>query len=384
MSAPTVIIGTGLAGYTLAKEIRKHDAEQPLVLISQDDGALYSKPLLSNALSKQQDASSLVQASAEQQAATLKAEILTHCQVLAIEPDQHRLRHSQGELYYSRLVLATGAAVRPVPPPLSELQHVYSVNDLTDYARYRAALPEQGHIAILGAGLIGCEFANDLANAGYQVSMIAPRDQVMPGLIPPPVATAVEQALADLGVTSYLNTSVIEACNVSAGIELRLAGDQRLQADRLVSAIGLLPNTDLAQAAGLVCQRGVLVDAELRSSSPDIYALGDCASIQGHNLLYVQPLMAAARALARTLTGQPTSLTLPAMPVTVKTPCCPIAALPPTPGAEGHWQLEQSSAGLKALYYGADEQLLGFALTGDLCKEKSKLARTLPPLLTNP
>jgi rubredoxin---NAD+ reductase len=117
--APIVIVGAGLAGYTLAKELRKLAPEQPITLITADSGALYSKPMLSNALAQGQTAQTLVQATAAEQAEKLRLDLRPNTTVSAIYPHEHRLETDSGALVYSKLVLALGArrasSIFPVP-----------------------------------------------------------------------------------------------------------------------------------------------------------------------------------------------------------------------------------------------------------------------------
>ena len=125
----------------------------------------------------------------------------------------------------------------------------------------------------------------------------------------------------------------------------------------------------------------LIKDRQLRTSHANIYALGDCAEVDGLNLLYVMPLMTCARALAQTLAGTPTAVSYGPMPVTVKTPVCPLVVSPPPRGREGSWSVEGSGADLKVLCRDNDGALLGYALTGTAVQEKLTLNRELPPLL---
>ncbi len=120
----------------------------------------------------------------------------------------------------------------------------------------------------------------------------------------------------------------------------------------------------------------------LETSATAVYALGDCAEVEGHVLVYVAPLMAAARALGQTLAGKPTPVVYPAMPVTIKTPVCPVVVNPPPAGEEGNWQIEQEDNNVVAEFRGSGGDLLGFALTGEGIKQKMRLQKELPPLLT--
>jgi len=162
---------------------------------------------------------------------------------------------------------------------------------------------------------------------------------------------------------------------------LELSGGKTLEADVVLSAIGLKPETSLADAAGIKTARGIVVDRLLQSSEPDIYALGDCAEVEGQVFMYVMPLMQCARALAKTLAGESTEVNYPAMPTVVKTPACPCAVAPPVAGNEGEWQIEKNEQGVKAIYIDKEGKLLGFALLGEALSEKLALTKLLPALM---
>lgn len=380
-SGPLIIVGTGLAGYNLAKEVRKLDSARELVLITADDGRFYSKPLLSTGFAKGKQADELAMQDAEAMAGQLNARIMTHTRVLQIDPQARTLRTDSGELNYGELVLACGAHARPLP--LSEGVHdrVLSINDLGDYGRFRQQLEGRTRVAIIGAGLIGSEFANDLALGGLEVQVIAPDEQLMPGLLPAQVAAPVQAALEGMGVQFHLGRSVVGVHAAGAGLRLELDDGSALEADQVLSAIGLLANTALAQDAGLVCGRGIQVDRYLRTADPHIYALGDCAEVMGLQLMYVMPLMSCARALARTLTQEPTQVSYPVMPVMVKTPACPLVVSPPVTAAQGLWTVTGEGQDLKALFHDAEGVLHGYALTGAAVSEKLQLNRQLPAWL---
>jgi rubredoxin-NAD+ reductase len=137
----------------------------------------------------------------------------------------------------------------------------------------------------------------------------------------------------------------------------------------------------LARASGLATNRGVVTNRLLETSAPNVYAMGDCAEVNGHVLVYVAPLMAAARALGKTLAGEPTEVSYPAMPVTIKTPACPVVVAPPAPDADGDWTIEADSGNVKALFRDSSGKLLGFALTGDATREKMALQKELPAIM---
>jgi len=203
---------------------------------------------------------------------------------------------------------------------------------------------------------------------------------VMPGLLPKPAADAVVDALTDAGVGFHLETVVERIDKDGDGVRLQLANGESLSADLVISAVGLRPRTGLAVAAGLEAGRGIVVNRALETSAPDVYALGDCAEVDGHVLLYVLPLMACGRALAKTLLGERAEVAYGTMPVMVKTPCCPTAVCPPPASAEGAWEVERNGNSVRALFKAADGQILGFAVTGDYALEKQALAKEVPPI----
>lgn len=381
MTAPVVIVGTGLAGYNLAREFRKLDSATPLLLISADDGRSYSKPMLSTGVAKNKSAEQLVMAEAGAMAEQLNARIWTHTRVTGIDPGHKRLWIGEESVEYRDLVLAWGAEAVRVPVAGDAGELIFTVNDLHDYARFRAAAEDRQRVLVLGAGLIGCEFANDLIGGGLQVDVVAPCEQLMPTLLPAPAAAAVQDALAALGVRFRLGPLLERLEKTADGLLASLSDGQQIGCDLVVSAIGLRPRVDLAMAAGLQVNRGIVVDRQLRSSHANIHALGDCAEVAGHSLLYVMPLMQCARALARTLAGEPTEVAYGPMPIMVKTPACPVVVSPPPFAAAGSWQISGSGADLHGEFRNAEGQLLGYALTGAATQQKLALNRQLPAIL---
>ncbi len=376
--APLVIIGTGLAGYNLAREWRKLDGETPLLMITADDGRSYSKPMLSTGFSKNKDADGLAMAEPGAMAEQLNARILTHTRVTGIDPGHQRIWIGEEEVRYRDLVLAWGAEPIRVPVEGDAQDALYPINDLEDYARFRQAAAGKRRVLLLGAGLIGCEFANDLSSGGYQLDVVAPCEQVMPGLLHPAAAKAVQAGLEGLGVRFHLGPVLASLKKAGEGLEAHLSDGEVIPCDLVVSAVGLRPRTELAFAAGLAVNRGIVVDRSLRTSHANIYALGDCAEVDGLNLLYVMPLMACARALAQTLAGNPSQVAYGPMPVTVKTPACPLVVSPPPRGMDGQWLVEGSGTDLKVLCRDTAGRVIGYALTGAAVNEKLALNKELP------
>ena len=374
---PIVIVGSGLAGYTLLKEIRKRDAAVPVTLVTADDGAFYSKPNLSNALAAGKSAAALASASAEEMAAGQNATVLAHTRVTAIDPLGRRICSDRGELEYGKLVLALGADPLPHGLAGSGAAGVLAVNDLADYAAFRSAIDGKQRITVLGGGLIGCEFANDLAHAGFAVDVVHLGEWPLERLLPVEAGQRLADGLAALGVSWHFGRSATSVERTATGCQVVLDNGEILEADVVLSAIGLKPRTGLAQAAGIPVGRGIRTDRLLQTGAPNVYAMGDCAEVEGLNLPYVQPLMLQARALAATLAGMPTPVAYPAMPVMVKPPAHPVAALPPQAGAAGGWQVECGDTGVCALHTDGSGRLQGFVLTGGETGRRSALLKEL-------
>lgn len=381
---PLVIIGTGLAGYNLAKEFRKLDAERPLLIITADDGRNYSKPMLSTGYAKGKDADALAMNSVEQMREQLKADIRIGVRVNAIDRVAKTLNVEGETVAYGDLVLALGADVFRPDLGGDGIERVLSVNDLGDYAAFRAAAAGKQKIIVIGGGLIGCEFANDLSSGGYQVEVVEPVGRVLPALLPERASEAVANGLASLGVKFHFGHSVKGVWEKGDGVEVELSNGERIPGDLVLSAIGLRPRISLGLTAGLEVGRGIKTDRFLRTSDPHIYALGDAAEVEGKVLLYVLPLMAAARALAKTLAGTDTAVQYPAMPVQIKTPVCPVVVSPVLPGTPGEWEIEAEGNDVKAVFKNPEGQVLGFALTGAPAGSgavKMELTKQLPPIL---
>lgn len=381
MSAPIIIVGSGLAGYSVARGLRRLDAAVPMVLITADGGEFYSKPMLSEAFAAGKTPESLPNSSAEQMAAQVKAIVRPRTQVTAIEPEAGRVRVGEEALEYSSLVLALGAEQIRLPLAGDAASQVLTVNDLDDYTRLRATLAGKTAVAIIGAGLIGCEFAHDLRGAGYQVDVIDIASQPLPRLLPPQGAALLREKMAALGVNWHFGTSVQSVDSDGSALKVTLTDGTVLPADIVLSAVGLRPKLGLARAAGLATQRGIVVNRYLETSTPGIYALGDCAEVEGLVLPYIMPITHASRALAATLAGKRTAVTYPAMPVLVKTPACPTIVSPPDNGATGEWQIVEEPDSVRSLFVEPAGRLLGFALNGKATAERQKLAQQLPPVL---
>lgn len=389
-----VIVGTGLAGYGAAREFRKWDADTPLTLVTADEGTFYSKPQLSSALGSGKTPDQLALKDAATMAVELNARILTETRVVEADPENRVLKTDRGgDIAFGKLVLAVGAAARKPPVRLEAGAEIHSVNNLGQYRRLRASIPAGGRLAILGAGLIGCEFAHDFAQAGYQVTLIGNGPGVLPGLVPRGIGEALLDAMAKLGVKFIPDNALVSISPDSrtdgrtddflkpAPWRALLRDGASLTAEAFLSAIGFDPELGLARLLRLDIGRGIKVDRALRTSNPSIYALGDCAEIGGRWLPFILPINHAAKALGQVLAGKESQMDLPVMPVLIKTPSFPLAVVPPPAGSAGEWIESWDASGAKAMFRDAQGGLLGFAVGGGYYGERAALAKqiTLEP-----
>ncbi len=385
MQAPIIIIGTGFAGYQLAREFRKLDQTSPLVLITANDGRAYPKPRLSTAFTQKKLPDDLTEAPAEKMAVELNATILTLTTVISIDPATQSLTTDKQQTHtYSQLILACGADT--IQPELTgdAVDDILAVNHLHDYAQFRDAIKNKKKITILGAGLIGCEFANDLTNGGFDVDVISPAKSPLDLLLPEEIGAVLQKALEKNGVHFHFQC-VAKSINKNHAenqpcYQLTLSNNTIIHTDFVLSAIGLRPHVALAKKAGIAIQRGIIVNRYLETNQLNIYALGDCAEVEGYVLPYIAPIRYATQALAATLAGTRTAVNYPAMPISVKTPAHPIVICPPRKKEDVTWETDITDMGVRALCFTTTRELVGFILTDKKVVERAVLLEKMPAL----
>jgi rubredoxin-NAD+ reductase len=376
---PVLVVGSGLAGWTAVREFRKLDANTPVVLITADTGDFYGKPALSTALAQGRTPAQLVTMPADQMRETLNVTVMAHTHVTRLDVQAQAVHTAQGVLTYRDLVLATGA--HPIRLSLggNAASEVMSVNDLASYTVFRQSLLPQARVLVIGAGLIGCEFANDLAAKHYAVQVVDPNAVPLAALLPEAAGGQLQAALQALGVQWHFGTSVQTVDRTDDGLVVTFANGQQTVVDVVLSAVGLRADVALAQAAGLTTERGIVVNAQLQTSAAHVYALGDNAqyasdSVGGvaRTLPYVLPIMHAGKALAQTLAGTPTAVQFPLMPVAIKTPALPLVVASAALGTVGAWQVV--GEGLWH-FVDAEGQVRGFVLSGSSTNRRMEQAK---------
>jgi rubredoxin-NAD+ reductase len=347
------------------------------MMITNDAGYFYAKPMLSAAFMNHSQPDDLVTSDKKEMEEKWNVRILANTKVSKIDHLQKAVHTEKEMISYDKLVLAIGADPIRLPLEGSGAQTILSINDLSDYRTFREKIEAKKHITILGAGLIGCEFAHDLSVGGYQVVVIDLAPQVLGRLLPKMAADILEKQLRKIGIEWHLGTTVARVDQDEGRLHVHLSDQKNWYTDAILSAVGLKPRIDLAKVAGITVGRGICVNHYLETNIPAIYAIGDCAEVNGVVLPYVMPIMHAARALALNLLGQPTELVYPAMPVVVKTPTYPVVICPPSIDAKGEWLISVTDHGVEANFKNEKNELLGFALLGDGVQKKNEILKKM-------
>lgn len=379
MDKHIVIIGSGFAAYQLVKSLRKLDAETPVTVITADSGDDYSKPDLSHVFSRKQSAFDLIKQSAEEFASTYNIELLNNTKVQSIDTQAKAVQLADTAISYSELVLATGASSFVPAFDGNATGEIVTLNSLGEYANHQDKIATAKSILVLGAGLIGTEIAMDLANAGKQVTICDRAGSIMPTLLPSFLGAELYQTMAENGVNIKLS-SAVEGINRHHQQLIAQFDDQsNVEADVVIAAMGLKPNTYLAKQANMMVKQGIVVDDHLRTSAEGVYALGDCAELGGKVRAFLQPTMLSAMALAKTLAGTPTPVRLPASLVKAKTPWFPLNLSGQTARTDVNWEVTREPNGYVAkAFEPGSETLIGFVVSHDQQKAAFPLLRLLP------
>ena len=202
--------------------------------------------------------------------------------VRSLAPERNVARLESGEeVAYAKLLVATGA--RPAIPPVAGLGEVryHVLRTLDDAVKLRSALPGARRAVVLGGGLIGMHAAENLAEAGVEVTIVEAQPQVLPGYFDAEAASLIERAFAGKGVRIYTGSTAVRAAPAASGCTLELAGGGTLDADLLLVAAGVVPATGFLQGSGIEIDRGVLVDECMRTNVANVWAAGDVAQAKG-------------------------------------------------------------------------------------------------------
>ncbi|MBC7734800.1 MAG: FAD-dependent oxidoreductase [Bacteriovorax sp.] len=322
--AGIVIVGAGRAGWQMAQALREADADLPITVVTDCPGNVYDKPMLSVALARGLAPAALVREGPADAAARLGVRLIANTHAVHIDAAGSSLRTTRGTLRYRHLVLAHGAAPRDVEALPAAL--CWRINHLDAYLALRARLGEPNasppqRVLIAGAGLVGCELANDLALAGYPVTLLDTNARPLAALLSEAASRELLAAWQGLPLC-FVGGVNITGMGARGGVRtVHTDAGRQFHAEHVIAATGLQTPGRLARSAGLAWHNGIAVDAHtLRTNLPNIHALGDCISIDGQPLRFIEPIARQARTIAATVSGRDARpYTNSAPPIRIKT-----------------------------------------------------------------
>ncbi len=312
MTAGTVIIGAGQAGLSAAEALRKRGYDAPVTLIGDEPAPPYQRPPLSKGyLSGELPAERLwLKPQAYFEAA--KIDLRTGVRVTAIDRAHKRVITADGEaIAYDHLILATGGAARRLTLPGADLPGVHVLRTLAEADALSDALSGAQRLAIIGAGYIGLEVAASARKRGLEVAVLEAAERPMARTASPLLGGWFGAMHRGYGVDVRVSTGVAAVTGAVRADGVRLSDGERVEADLVLIAAGLVAGTALAEAAGLDCDDGVLADAHARTSDPHIFAIGDVArfdsGLYGRSIRLesVQNAIEQGRAAAAAICGAP-------------------------------------------------------------------------------
>jgi len=305
MSEPLVIVGNGMAAARLVDELAKTSlGRYAIAVIDAEPRLAYNRVLLSSVLAGEIASHDIELKPASwwrDRGVTLKYNSL----VTEIDVGRRELKIAGDEsIEFSRLVLATGSSPLRLNLPGVDLAGVHTFRDSRDVDLLLALALRKLPVVVVGGGLLGLEAAYGLAKAGTPVTLLHLMDRLMERQLDPPAADLLKTLVERKGVEVLLNADTARIYGSSRVEGVELADGRKIEADAMVFAAGIRPNTMLAQQAGIAVNRGIMVDDVLQTSAPDIYALGECAEHRGVCYGLVEPAYEQARVLARHLAGR--------------------------------------------------------------------------------
>lgn len=405
--ANIVIIGAGLAGWSVVDAIRAKDKNIDITLITADTADRYHKPMLSTAFSQNKTREQLVRMTGKDAAKVANITLLAHTWVTAIHATTHELslykspsndkkdinKQDIGKknidkqsitLIYDKLVIATGASIA-LPASFAKLDedlrhHLWHVNDLENFNALQTAInDDHQHIAVIGAGMVGTEIAEDLNHAGHHVSLIDIQSAPLSSLLPPIATARLTQALTQSGVELWMNKQVSNLKKLNHPTMTKNTAYQltlmpynhhatkavNLQVHHVIISTGLQVNASFLATSGIEYhpRTGIVVnESTLQTSMADIYAIGDCMSVHGMACRYVAPLRAQAATIADEILGnEHTGYQHKSPMIRLKNKSISVTATG-TPNGNGNWQIiSDDTDGLKLKQIDEDGQVLATA-----------------------
>jgi len=300
-----VVVGGGIAGQSLCERLRERDPDVQVTLVCAEPHLPYDRVHLSDLLSAEEPSGPLgeLQLRPDEWYDDNRIDVLVDTRVERIDLPAHELVLSNGDtLAYDRLALAVGS--QPLMPPIPgiDLDGVYAYRGPADTTAIRAAAAKASHAAVIGGGLLGLEAARGVQAQGCPVTVVHLMDRLMERQLDAGAASMLLPAMQELDMEVTLERQTEEILGEDGHVRgLRFADGDELAADLVAVSIGIRPEKELAERAGIDCNRGIVVDDRLCTSEPDVVALGECAEHRGVVYGIVAPIYEHAKVAADTL-----------------------------------------------------------------------------------
>ncbi|WP_127025543.1 NAD(P)/FAD-dependent oxidoreductase [Rheinheimera mangrovi] len=372
-AADLVIIGNGMACHKLLAELVQQPGRPARILVfGAETKAAYNRVLLSSLLAGElaDEAAELCSADWYQQHGI---ELVLNDAIVHLDKDKKQLISRSGlVVHYQQLVMAVGAQATKPAYAHTGMAGLCSFRNWQDLAQLREVAAKGGKAIVLGGGFLGLEAAEGLRKQGMQVTLLQRSSYLLNRQLDPTAALLLQQRLELRGLQLFTNTTVAKLLQQDDKFSgLVLTDGTELKADVLVLALGISPDIQLAQQAGLKTDAGICVDAQLRSSDPAVFALGECCQLGEQTFGLVAPITAQAMVLAAVLAGQHASYQPSDSSTQLKisgiqlSSCGDIPALVSKPTLQQLCYQDQQHHDYRRLWLDAEQRLVGAVCLGD-------------------
>jgi 3-phenylpropionate/trans-cinnamate dioxygenase ferredoxin reductase component len=312
MNGPVVVIGAGQAAAQLAMSLRQGKFADRIVVVGDEPFLPYQRPPLSKKFLSERREPDVLYLRPEKFWHDQNVTFELGARVAAVDPARRRVTLKDGrEIDYGTLTFATGTSARMPPIPGLNEAGVHVVRRIEDVARLRPSLDDARRVVIIGGGYIGLEVAAVVRGEGRDVVVLEALDRVLKRVTGPPISEFYTGYHRERGVEVRLGAKILGIESAGRGAAVRLDSDERIAADLVLAATGARANDEIARAAGIACDDGIVVDEEARTSTPGVYAIGDCTRFPSRRygrrlrLESVQNAIDQAKAAASSILGTP-------------------------------------------------------------------------------
>ena len=289
-----IIIGSGYAGWKLVETLRKHSLEA-ITMITKSNGDYYSRPKISKEIGEK--SSNLIIKHADILATEHNVTLVNNCEAIGIDRNRKHLITDKGIFKYSTLIIASGSKTNHNFD--KKISNLYTIDQIEDYTIFKENVKENDRIAVVGAGLIGCEVADNLSKNNYNVTIINKHQELICNLIPPPVSKKLSESFISANIKIKNLSEVISIKNTENLISCSFSDKSVESYEKVVLCIGIKSNIDFPKRAGIdTGKHGLIVDEFMRTNDKNIFSLGDCVEVNGLTSRFLSSIVEQADVIA--------------------------------------------------------------------------------------